>query len=169
MSEPLRVLGVDTSLRSTGVAVVEATGSKFSSVDYGTVKTPQSRSHSECLGNLHQSLSQWLDRTSPNCVAIEGGFYSRNPKTAMVLGEARGVVIGLCAVRGLNIYEYAPRKVKLAATGYGSASKEQVRGMIMKLLGLDEEPQEDAGDALAIALCHLHNVSGIAALAPNPI
>jgi crossover junction endodeoxyribonuclease RuvC len=102
-------------------------------------------------------------------VAIEGAFFHKNAKTAMILGQARGVAIAACAARGLPIYEYAPRRVKQAVVGAGGASKDQVRQMVMAMLGLREEPQEDASDALAIAVCHLHNRTGHRALAPEPI
>ena len=105
-----------------------------------------------------------LDAHQPDTVAIEGAFFHRNVKTAMVLGHARGVAIQVCAARGLPVHEYAPRRVKQAVVGVGSASKDQVRQMIMRMLSLEEQPDEDASDALAIAICHLHNRTAIEAL-----
>ncbi|OVE73650.1 crossover junction endodeoxyribonuclease RuvC [bacterium B17] len=164
-----RVLGIDTSLRSTGVGVVIAENNNLSAVEYGAIKTPASRRHSECLKNISNGVEAIIERTKPDAVSIEGAFYCKNVKTSMVLGEARGAAIAVCAKKGLPVYEYAPRKVKKAVVGLGGAEKVQVRRMIVSMLGLDEEPQEDAGDALAIAVCHLHNMSGIAALAPEEI
>lgn len=165
----MRVLGVDTSLRSTGVGVVESCGNKFSAVEYGALKNPQKLSLSTCLKNIHEGLNGIIDRTSPDVVAVEGVFFAKNVKTTMILGEARGVVIAACALRGIPVFEYSPRKVKQAIVGYGSADKEQVRKMVMTLLSLGEEPQEDAGDALAIAICHMHNMTGCLALAGEAI
>jgi len=164
-----RVLGIDASLRSTGLGVVEAAGTRLSAVAVDTVKVAANRPRSECLERLHASINRLLDATDPAEVAIEASFYAKNARTAELLGEARGAAIAACATRGLPVYEYAPRRIKQAVVGYGAADKSQVRQMVMKLLGLSEEPQEDAGDALAIAICHLHSRSTHAELMPEPI
>jgi crossover junction endodeoxyribonuclease RuvC len=169
MQNTTRVLGVDTSLRSSGIAVVEARGTTLSAIEYGNVRIPQKRPLSECLGRIHEEITACLDRTSPDAIAIEGIFYSKSVKTAIILGEARGAVIAACASRSLPVFEYEPRRVKQAVVGHGQASKEQVRRMIMSLLGISEEPQEDAGDALAIAVCHLNRRSQHEILAPKQI
>lgn len=165
----MRVLGVDTSLRSTGIAVVEARGSSLAAVEYGVVATPQARPLSECLRRLHEGIGEVIGRASPDAVAIEGIFFCKNVKTAVALGEARGIVIGACAVAGLPVFEYPPRKVKQAVVGNGAADKSQVRRMVMAMLNLKEEPGEDAGDALAIAICHLHSNTRHAELAPRTV
>jgi crossover junction endodeoxyribonuclease RuvC len=165
----VRVLGIDTSLRSTGIAVVDAAGSKLSAVEYGLLKTDAGEPLSTCLNRLHHGLREIIERYRPDCVAIEGIFFCKNVKTAVILGQARGAAIVACAVDELPVYEYAPRRVKQAVVGYGAASKEQVRRMVISLLSLRDEPQEDAGDALAIAICHLHNMTRHAALAPTAI
>ena len=153
----MRVLGVDTSLRSSGVAVVEERGSKLVAVDYGTISIPPRRPLSECLRCLHECLSELIERHRPEQVAVEGVFYGKNVKTAVALAHARGVVIAVCTLAGLPVFEYPPRRVKQAVVGYGAAEKDQVRKMAMTLLSLEEAPGEDAGDALAIAICHLHS------------
>ena len=163
------VLGIDTSLRSTGAAVVRAEGNKLSAVEYLTIKTKPGKLRTECLKNLSEGISALIDRTNPDVAVVEGVFYAKNVKTTMILGEARGAVMSVCAIRNIPVYEYAPRKIKQAVAGNGGASKEQVRKMMMRMLGISEDPQEDEGDALAIAICHLHNRSGIAALAPKEI
>ena len=165
----MRVLGIDTALRSTGFGVVESKGNRFSGVDYGTIKNPQSRSHSECLKHLHGELVGVLARTRPEVAAIEGGFFFKNARTALVLGEARGVVIAACATFGIPIYEYSPRHVKQALTGFGSAEKDQVAKMVVSLLGLQEIPGADATDALAIAIAHINSQSNYSDLKPEPI
>jgi crossover junction endodeoxyribonuclease RuvC len=168
-AETLRVLGVDTSLRSTGVGVVELRGGRMTAIEYGVVPFPAKLPHSACLSGLYAAIALLVQKTAPQCAAIEGVFFSRNLKTTLVLGEARGAVIAACAGAGLPVYEYAPRSVKQALVGFGGAEKEQVRRMLMAQLGLATEPQEDAGDALALAICHLQRGRGHESLAPEPI
>ncbi len=170
MSKPgTRVLGIDTSLRSTGVGVVEAQGSSLKAVDFGFLKTSPKWPHSRCLKTIASGIEDIIARTSPDAVAIEGAFFFKNAKTAMVLGEARGVAIATCALAEMPVYEYAPRRVKQAIVGVGGADKKQVARMVMTLLGLREEPQSDAADALAIAICHIHSDRGIPGAGNEPI
>lgn len=168
-AEALRVLGVDTSLRSTGVGVVEARGSRYAAIEYGTIPFSAHLPHSACLAGLYEGISDLLRRTSAQAAAIEGIFFSRNLKTTVILGETRGAVIAACAVAGIPVYEYSPRSVKQAVVGFGGAEKAQLRRMLMAQLGLAEEPQEDAGDALALAFCHVQRSRGHQALAEKPI
>lgn len=165
----MRVLGIDTSLRSTGVGVVDSQSGKMRAVEYGRIHNSDSIPLSECLRRIDAGIREIIERTRPELAAIEDIFFAKNARTAMILGEARGVVIAACASAGLPVYEYAPRRVKQSVTGVGSADKVQVRKMVMAVLGLTETPQEDAGDALAIALCHLNSRNVIAELAPKPI
>ncbi len=164
-----RVLGVDTSLRSTGVGVVEARGSRLQLVEFAVLRMPAKAALSECLCILHQRIAEIIDRTAPVAVAVEGIFFCRNMKTALTLGEARGAVIATCAARRLPVYEYAPRRIKQAIVGFGGAEKDQVGRMVSTILGLSEAPPEDAADALAIAICHLNSAGRHALLAPEPI
>ena len=124
---------------------------------------------SACLLNLHKGIVDLIVRTQPGAVAIEGVFFSRNVKTSVTLGEARGVVIAACAAAGMPVYEYSPRRVKQALVGFGAAEKDQVRKMVMSILNLSESPVEDAGDALALAICHLHSKAGYAAVHVNEL
>jgi len=163
------VLGIDASLRSTGLGVVETRGTTLVPLEYGALRSSPSQPVSACLKRLHTGLSELIARCRPTAVAIEGAFFSRNARTAMILGQARGTAITTCALHDLPIYEYAPRRVKQAVTGNGNAAKQQVRRMVISLLGLREEPQEDAGDALALAICHLHSAGRHAALSPKTI
>lgn len=158
----VRILGIDTSLRCTGFGVVEARGSAMKAVDSGCLKTKPEWLHSACLKHIAEGIRRVIAETSPVGVAIEGAFFCKNVKTAMVLGEARGVAIAACAEAGLPIFEYAPRRVKQAVTGVGGAEKLQVMKMVMRLLGLEAEVQQDAADALALAICHLQSARGIA-------
>ncbi len=165
----LRVLGIDTSLRSTGVGIVEVEGSTLRMVHLGTIKNPQKRLHSECVAYLHAELLRLIEEQQPDVAAVEGIFHFKNVKTALTLGQARGVALAACSSSGLKVYEYAPRKVKQAVVGTGTATKDQVGRMVMRLLSLSETPQEDAADALGIAICHLHSCTGHAVLAPKEI
>ncbi len=165
----MRVLGIDTSLRSTGVGVVDSLAGKTVAVEYGRIHNSDRICLSECLRRIDGGIREIISRTKPDIAAIENIFFAKNPRTAMVLGEARGVVIAACASAGIPVYQYEPRRVKQSIAGTGAADKLQVRKMAMVLLGMKEEPQEDAGDALAIALCHLNSRSPVAELAPKPI
>ena len=165
----MRILGIDASLRSTGLAVIEQQAGRLFAVEYAQIKNPTTLPHSSCLRRVHEEVVAVLKRCEPAAAAIEGGFYFKNARTALVLGEVRGVVIAACASAGVAIYEYSPRLVKQALTGFGAAQKDQVSKMVMGMLGLKESPQEDAADALAIAICHLQNQSTIAALKSEPI
>lgn len=165
----IRVLGIDTSLRSTGVGVVEAVGNRMSAVEFAVLKMPARAPHSACLRGLFERLGELIERAQPSAVAIEGAFFFKNAATAMVLGEARGTAIAACALKSVPVYEYAPRRVKQAVVGFGAADKSQVQKMVASLLGLREPPPEDASDAMALAICHLHSRTGIAALQLQPL
>lgn len=151
-----RILGVDTSLRCTGLGLIQVRGSSFAVVEQALVKNPAAWPLSRCLAHLHAAIGEMLERGQPGVVAIEGVFFCKNVRTAVILGEARGVVIAACATAGVPVCEYSPRRVKQAVVGFGGAGKEQVTRMVTSILGLRETPAEDAADALAIAICHAH-------------
>ncbi|MFH1475981.1 MAG: crossover junction endodeoxyribonuclease RuvC [Verrucomicrobiota bacterium] len=151
-----RILGVDTSLRSTGLGLISMRGSRLEVVEHALVKNQPDRSLSQCLGHLHAAITEILERGKPGVAAIESIFFCKNVRTAVILGEARGVVIAACAAAGVPVFEYSPRRVKQAVVGFGGAGKDQVIRMVTSLLGLREAPPEDAADALAIAICHAH-------------
>ncbi len=165
----IRILGVDTSLRSTGVAVLEVKGQQMRALAYGNIRNKPKVKHSECLAAIHREIELLITEFEPDEVAIEGAFFAKNAKTAMILGQARGAVLALSALRTLPVYEYSPRSVKRAVVGVGSAQKEQVGAMVTRLLGLAEPPQEDAADALAIAICHAHQRNAPEALRSKPV
>ncbi len=157
--DKIRILGIDTSLRSTGVGIVEASGSEMRAIAYGRIRNKPSDPHSKCLENIYDSITELIEAHRPDCAAIEGAFFAKNARTAMVLGQARGTAITACAKKGLDITEHSPRKVKQSLVGTGAAQKDQVAKMVMRLLNLKEQPQEDAADALAIAICHHHQLA----------
>lgn len=165
----MRIIGIDTSLRSTGAGIIEVHGNRMELVEAATLAFPTTKSRSACLLGLFEGLAGLLKRYAPDAAAIEDIFYCRNVKTAVFLGEARGVAIAACAVAGIPVFEYTPRRVKQAVVGYGGADKDQVMRMVVRLLGLSDPPQEDSADALALAICHAHARSDIPPLAPRPI
>jgi crossover junction endodeoxyribonuclease RuvC len=160
------ILGVDTSLRSTGFGVVEVVGSRLKALDYGNVPNAQSVPLSECLRRIHAKIAELVEAWNPDVLSVEKVIYGKNANTMMVLGEARGAVIVAGVDAGRPIYEYEPRRVKMAVCGNGMAEKEQVQRMVKTLLALPELPQNDAADALALAICHAHSHSRIAASEP---
>ena len=156
----MRVLGIDASLRGTGLAVVEMQGSRGRALHWEVVKISAKAPHSECLRALRERVDAVLAAQRPDAAAIEGGFFFKNAKVAMVLGEVRGVAIAGCAAAGVGVYEYSPRRAKQNVTGWGAAPKEQVARMVTAVLGLAEPPPPDAADAFAIALCHAQSARG---------
>lgn len=163
------MLGIDTSLRSTGIGVVNSSGGRLVAVNYGTIRNPQSRPHSACLDFLYQGVLELVEKEKPDCAAVEGIFFCKNVRTAVILGQARGAVLAACAHCGLQVYEYSPRLVKQAVVGSGAAHKSQVGKMIMALLGLPAVPSPDAADALAIAVCHIHGAAHPEMMRAKPI
>lgn len=162
-------IGFDTSLRSTGIGIVRAEGSRRTALHYGPIRIPQRLRLSEALAALDREIALLLDRWQPTEAALEGVFYAKNVRTAMILCHARGVVLSACARRGIPAYEYSPAEIKRAVTGTGAAEKVQVQAMVARLLALQAPIQNDAADALAIALTHLHRTTGVVALQPDPV
>ena len=157
----MKVLGIDASLRGTGLGVIEQQGSRTSSRHWEVVKIGPKARHSECLRTIRERIDAVLAAQQPDAAAMEGGFFCKNAKVAMVLGEVRGVAIACCAAAGVPVFEYSPRSAKQNITGWGAAPKEQVARMVVAVLGLAEAPPPDATDALALALCHAQTNRGI--------
>jgi len=158
----MRILGLDPGIRCTGYGIIAVHGRQPTLVDYGTITPPVDASMGERLSVLYDDLAQLIDMSKPDEFAIEATFYGVNVKSALILGQARGVALLCAAHHRLPAAEYAPRKVKLATTGNGRAAKEQVRYMVQRILNMDHPPQPmDASDALAVALCH-HQQSSLA-------
>lgn len=158
-------------MRCTGFGVVERTPESIRVLDCGYVKTPAGRPLSECLSNLHGGVADLLGRFHPTVAAIEAGFFSRNAKTAMLLGMARGAVVSLLAKADIPTYEYPPRRVKQAVCGYGNAGKEQVARLVCEVLQLNGASlSDDTTDALAVCLCHAHTSVALQGLKlPEPL
>lgn len=152
-----KVMGIDPGIATTGYGIVEKSETSQQAVTYGTI-SPQSKS-SICqrLAYLYEGICRVIGQHHPDEMAVEEAFFSRNARTALVLGQARGVVLLAAAHSDLSCFEYSPRKIKLSVVGNGSASKEQVQYMVRSLLALPETPVGfDITDALAVALCHLN-------------
>lgn len=148
------ILGLDPSLRGTGFGVVETGGATPRARVHGTISCPADWPHSRCLAHISQTIRDVIRQSRPTVCAVEGLFFAQNLKTAIVMGEARGAALAALAEAGLEIYEIAPRKVKLAIVGYGAAQKLAVAKMVQRMLQLPEPPAPDAADALALALAH---------------
>ena len=157
----MKILGIDPSLRSTGFGVIEVNGNQMVALCHGHIENPPALLPSRCLVRIRDVVTKLIDDYKPGVVAIEGLVYVQNTRIAFTLGQVRGVIIAVAAGNNLSIYEYAPRKVKQAVTGLGGAGKTQVGNMVKVMLGLKQAPQPDAGDALAIAICHAHSCRGI--------
>jgi len=151
------IFGLDPSLRSTGYGIIAVEGRATRALAYGVIRNSDKILPSRCLVAIHQRVTDLLQEYKPDAAAVEGIIYLQNYQTAITLGSARGAALLALAEAGLPIYEYAPRRVKAAATGRGGAQKGQVGFMIRALLGLTENPPADAADALALALTHAQN------------
>ncbi len=157
MTDSLRILGIDPGTHVTGYGVVEKRGSRILHVDNGCLAAKKTNSLPERLDQIYTSLIHTLERFQPEAVAIEEVFFSKNVSSALRLGEGRGVALLASAQKKIPIFEYSTREVKQAITGYGQATKDQMQKMVRSLLGLPEIAQEDASDALALAICHLNS------------
>ena len=146
------ILGVDPSLRGTGYGVIHWTKAGARMLAQGTVRCSPTWQRSRCLLLIHQTLRDVLREHQPTVCVVESLFYAQNFQTTLIMGEARGAGLVAVAEAGLDIFEIAPRKVKQAMVGYGAAQKLAVAKMVQRLLGLDDVPDADAADALALAL-----------------
>lgn len=164
----MRVLGIDPGTAITGYAIVEEKGADAHLIAIGVIKTPAKAPLPQRLQKIYQDLQAIIAEHQPAAAAVEELFFSRNTRTAMAVGHARGVTLLALANAsavvdapaesgGLDIAEYTPMEVKQAVTGYGNADKRQVQEMVRRLLHLSEIPKpDDAADAAAVALCYLH-------------
>ena len=157
----MTVLGIDTSLRSTGYGILSVEGSRMRCVTCGNIPNKASLPLTACLKAIHAKVADLIAAHRPDVVAIESVIYGKNAGTMLVLGEARGAVLTAAADAGLPVYEYEPRRMKKAICGNGLAEKGQIQRMVRTLLGLPDPPQNDAADALGLAICHAHSNSVI--------
>jgi len=160
----MRVLGVDCGTEYTGYGVVEQNGQgELRALASGAIRLSPREAMPQRLERIFTKLSELIAAHQPELVAIEDVFYAVNVKSALKLGQVRGVAMLAAAAAGLEVCEYAPLAIKSAVVGYGRAEKAQVQQMVTRLLRLPEIPEPpDAADALAIAICHLHTASTLA-------
>jgi len=150
------VLGVDPGTVATGYGVVAADGSRFRCLAQGDVRSPSKRPMPDRLHVIHAAISALLAAHRPEALVVEDAYVSRNPQTALKLGQARGVILLAGAQAGVPVFTYTAAHVKQAVVGYGRAEKDQVAFMIGRLLGMTTPPaSEHAADALGLAFCHL--------------
>jgi crossover junction endodeoxyribonuclease RuvC len=160
------VLGIDPGTAITGYGLVREDDTELDLVDCGVIVTPPRQTLAERLQTIYQGLSQVIREHQPDAAAVEELFFSRNVRTALSVGHARGVALLALADAGLSVHEYKPLEVKQAITGYGGADKQQVQEMVRMLLHLDRVPQpDDAADAVAVAVCHIHSARMAALIA----
>jgi len=154
----MRVLGIDPGTAITGYGVVEEAGNDLKPVAFGVVRTSSDQPLPARLQLIYRKVKALAQEWEPESAAVEELFFSRNVRTAMSVGQARGVTLLALADAGLEIGEYTPLTIKQAVTGYGNADKAQMQEMVRLLLGLAGAPRpDDAADALAVAICHLHS------------
>ncbi len=154
----MRILGIDPGTQVAGYGVIETDGHDVRALDYGVVRCGR-RDLPARLKVIFDGLQTIIARFEPDVVAVEGAFFGKNVRSALKIGEGRGVALLAAASRGLEVAEYAPAEVKKAVVGSGRAHKSQVQQMVRLILALREPPApEDAADALAIAICHFHRL-----------
>jgi len=153
----VRVFGIDPGSERTGYGCVETDGRRHRLIVCGAVAAQAGDDFPGRLARIHRELSRLIATCRPDCVAIENVFYATNVRSALKLGHARGVAMLAAVQAGCRVAEYTPTEVKRAVVGYGRAEKTQVQQMVKVLLGLDRAPSpHDAADALAVAICHVH-------------
>ena len=155
MTDRSRILGIDPGSRFTGFGVLDFVGDRPTYVASGTIKSPEG-AFPDRLRKIFAGVNDIVEQYRPDVVAIESVFMAKNAGSALKLGHARSAALCATFAFDVDVHEYAPREIKQAVVGTGSASKEQVQHMVVSLLQLDGKPAADAADALAAALCHGH-------------
>lgn len=159
------ILGVDPGSRKTGYGLINICAGRLVYVSSGVIRIPESLALPERLHLIFNSLSEIIEHFVPQEFAIENVFMAKSAGSALKLGQARGAAIVAAAGKALPVFEYEARKVKQSVVGTGAADKSQVQHMVKALLGLSDSPQEDAADALAVAICHANTQQHLIRLA----
>jgi crossover junction endodeoxyribonuclease RuvC len=155
MATQVRILGVDPGSAAAGWAVVASSGRHHQLEESGVIRS-RGQGRADRLADLDRRLADLVARLAPDCAAVESSFAGRNPRSSLSLAESRGVVLAVLGRHHIDVHSYSPAQVKLAIVGHGRAEKQQVVYMVVRLLGLDRSPAQDAADAMAVALTHLH-------------
>jgi crossover junction endodeoxyribonuclease RuvC len=151
-------LGIDPGTATTGFGLVRQQNDKLSYVSCGCVITTPKETSQGRLAKIYHDIKELIAIHRPDCVAVERLFFGENTKTAMAVSQARGIVLLAAAEGKVRVAEYTPLEVKIALTGYGKAEKRQIQQMVRVMLKLSDIPKpDDAADALAVAICHLHS------------
>lgn len=153
----MRILGIDPGTGTTGYGIIEKQGNRLLHIDNGAISTRSDEDLALRLKTIHDSLAGIIRHYAPQWVAVEQIFVAKNALSALKLGHARGAALLAGVNAGLTVFEYSALQVKNAVVGYGRAEKTQVQQMVKILLNLPEIAQEDASDALAVAICHAHS------------
>lgn len=152
------ILGVDPGTAITGYGLIQSDGQELGLIDYGAIRTPAEWSLPRRLEHIYRELTALIVKYQPTDAVVEKLFFSKNVRTALSVGQARGVALLAAAEAGISIHEYTPLQIKQAVVGYGRAEKNQIQQMVKMLLQLDTIPEpDDAADALAVAICHAHS------------
>ena len=149
-----RILGIDPGSQVTGFGVVERVDGHVVHVAHGTIRSRAEGSTAGRLGDLYRTLCEVIEAHRPEVACVEQIFVSRSARSALILGQARGVALAALGASGLSVFEYAPTRIKQSVTGNGRAAKAQVQREVRRRLGLGVTPATDAADALAAAICH---------------
>lgn len=151
------VLGIDPGSAITGFGLVKEAGNNLRAVDYGCIRTAPSEPLEARLQKIYLEVCQLIEKYKPDHFAVEELFFNKNVRTALTVGQARGVILLAGAQCGLKVHEYTPLQVKQAVVGYGRAEKAQIQFMVKTMLSLPAIPKpDDVADALAVAICHSH-------------
>jgi len=149
------ILGIDPGTTVLGFAILDAASLHSALLDIGTFRLNKIKEHADKLKSIFEKTLQLIEQYQPQILAIEAPFYGKNPQSMLKLGRAQGVVIAAAMYKGLEVFEYSPRKIKQSITGNGNASKEQVAAMLQNMNLIEENRHPfDATDALAVAVCH---------------
>lgn len=156
--EYMRILGIDPGFATLGYGIIELDGSRFKTIKHGAITTPSQMRMPERLKVIFSELTELIIKYEPQEASVEELFFNKNTKTALMVGQARGVIILACANMDLQIFEYTPLQIKQALVGYGRAEKKQIQIMIKNILNLEAIPKpDDTADALAAAVCHANS------------
>lgn len=158
MNKTIRILGIDPGLRHTGWGVIELSGMRLSHIAHGVISVDPQLEMALRLAGIFSAVSALANEYTPNAAGIEETLVNANPRSALKLGQARGVAMAALARSGLCVSEFAPRKIKLSVVGTGKADKTQIMFMVQRLLPRAGEMKEDAADALACAICTAHHL-----------
>jgi crossover junction endodeoxyribonuclease RuvC len=150
----MRILGIDPGSVATGFGIVDAEAGRLTHVAHGTLRPSPRASPAQRLHDLHRAIRDVVGKHAPDTAVVEQVFVSASARSALMLGQARGVALAAVSEGGRSVIEYSATRIKLAVTGNGHAGKAQVQNMVRRLLGLDRAPARDAADALAAAICH---------------